>query len=222
LKVETRVLGRRNRCPKCGAKISLWFEIQCPQGHKLKVRSRDAGRKGRCPACQVEVQVPDIVEMIAAQSLLEDEQPEAPAPATPGSVSPSQPSEPLHRPAAASGGSTAPHAGDEVAAPPPHDVGQTDELPPVHQEIAPRRRAGTDSSLGLQSSDAKAGMRRCPSCRAQISVSYRTCPHCRKYIGDYSVVGETDVRGGVRRCGNCGVLGLPGQSVCGNCGFPLM
>ncbi len=223
LKVETRILGRSNRCPKCGARISLWFEIQCPQGHKLKVRSRDAGRTGRCPVCHVEVQVPDIVEMIAAQSLLEEAEPASPE-ETPTHGAASGPAEATRRQpenVAAGGPPQGSSPGPAAAAQQPAD--DANDPPPVHQEVGPRRRAGTDSSLGSQASGSRTtGSRGCPSCRAQIAVSYRTCPYCRKYIGDYSVVGEAASPSGVRRCGNCGVLGMPGQSACGNCGFPLM
>ncbi len=69
LKIETKVIGRDNRCPKCDAAISLWIQVVCPNGHELKVRHKHAGKVGRCPFCKAEVKVPDLIESIAMEIL---------------------------------------------------------------------------------------------------------------------------------------------------------
>ncbi len=69
LKIETKVIGRDNRCPKCDAAISLWIQVVCPNGHELKVRHKHAGKVGKCPFCKEKVQVPDLIESIAMEIL---------------------------------------------------------------------------------------------------------------------------------------------------------
>jgi hypothetical protein len=69
LKIETRFLGRRNRCPRCQANVYLWIQVVCPNGHSLKVQSKFAGKIGTCPECKARVQVPDMTEVIAMDTL---------------------------------------------------------------------------------------------------------------------------------------------------------
>lgn len=79
LKIDTKFLGRSNRCPKCAAHVYLWIEVTCSHGHSLKVRSLHAGKRGRCPVCGDWVHVPDITEALALDTIIgHDANPAAP------------------------------------------------------------------------------------------------------------------------------------------------
>jgi ribosomal protein L32 len=69
VKIETRYLGRENRCPRCQAHVYLWIQVVCPNGHTLRVQSKYAGRVGTCPECKQTVMVPDLTEVIAMETL---------------------------------------------------------------------------------------------------------------------------------------------------------
>jgi ribosomal protein L40E len=69
VRIETKYLGRNNRCPKCEAHVYLWVQVLCPQGHMLKVQSKHAGKTGTCPICKSSVDVPDLTEAIALDTL---------------------------------------------------------------------------------------------------------------------------------------------------------
>ncbi len=71
LKIDTKFLGRSNRCPKCAAHVYLWIEVTCSRGHSLKVKSLHAGKRGRCPVCGDWVQVPDITEALALDTIVD-------------------------------------------------------------------------------------------------------------------------------------------------------
>ena len=74
LKIESKHLGRQNKCPVCGAAVSMWIQVVCPKGHSLKVQSKYVGKAGRCPECKSLVRVPDLTEMIAMDTLAADGQ----------------------------------------------------------------------------------------------------------------------------------------------------
>ena len=77
LKIQTKFLGRSNRCPKCNAHVYLWIQVCCSEGHSLKVKSLHAGKQGRCPICKKSVHVPDIMEALALDTISgHDMQPE--------------------------------------------------------------------------------------------------------------------------------------------------
>jgi hypothetical protein len=69
VKIETKYLGRENRCPRCQSHVYLWIRVTCPNGHVLRVQSKFAGRVGTCPDCKGEVMVPDLTEIIAMETL---------------------------------------------------------------------------------------------------------------------------------------------------------
>lgn len=69
VKIETRYLGRENRCPRCQAHVYLWIQVVCPNGHTLRVQSKHAGKVGTCPECKQTVMVPDLTEVIAMETL---------------------------------------------------------------------------------------------------------------------------------------------------------
>jgi predicted RNA-binding Zn-ribbon protein involved in translation (DUF1610 family) len=69
VKIETRYLGRENRCPRCQAHVFLWIQVVCPNGHTLRVQSKYAGKRGTCPECKQAVMVPDLTEIIAMDTL---------------------------------------------------------------------------------------------------------------------------------------------------------
>jgi hypothetical protein len=69
VKIETKYLGRENRCPRCQSHVYLWIRVTCPNGHVLRVQSKYAGRMGTCPDCKEQVMVPDLTEIIAMETL---------------------------------------------------------------------------------------------------------------------------------------------------------
>ena len=69
VKIETKYLGRENRCPRCQSHVYLWIQVTCPNGHVLRVQSKFAGKKGTCPDCKQQVTVPDLTEIIAMETL---------------------------------------------------------------------------------------------------------------------------------------------------------
>ena len=69
VKIETKYLGRNNRCPRCQAHVFLWIQVTCANGHTLRVQSKYAGRQGTCPECKELVTVPDLTEVIAMETL---------------------------------------------------------------------------------------------------------------------------------------------------------
>jgi hypothetical protein len=69
VKIETKYLGRENRCPRCQSHVYLWIRVTCPNGHVLRVQSKYAGRMGSCPDCKERVMVPDLTEIIAMETL---------------------------------------------------------------------------------------------------------------------------------------------------------
>ncbi len=171
LKIDTRYIGRKNRCPKCQAHIAMWLEVVCAGcGQSLKVKSKHAGKTGKCPNCQSLVQVPDISETVAMDILSDS----------------ASPAEQKPKPSAA-------------------DVDT---------------EAGLGSSSGVFSGSSHLSkLRECPNCGAQVTLAYRTCPKCNKYIGETD---ESDsVLAKVRRCAECNAVGFPGDEFCKNCGTPF-
>lgn len=69
LRIESKFIGRSNKCPKCKASIALWIKVTCPNGHTLKVKSKFCGKVGHCPECKAQVEVPDLIELLAMESL---------------------------------------------------------------------------------------------------------------------------------------------------------
>jgi len=69
VKIETKYLGRENRCPRCQSHVYLWIRVTCPNGHVLRVQSKHAGKTGTCPDCKQQVIVPDLTEIIAMETL---------------------------------------------------------------------------------------------------------------------------------------------------------
>lgn len=69
VKIETKYLGRENRCPRCQARVYLWIHVVCSNGHTLRVQSKHAGKTGTCPECKDPVVVPDLTEVIAMETL---------------------------------------------------------------------------------------------------------------------------------------------------------
>jgi len=69
VKIETRYLGRENRCPRCQSHVYLWIQVTCANGHVLRVQSKFAGKVGTCPECKSQVMVPDLTEIIAMETL---------------------------------------------------------------------------------------------------------------------------------------------------------
>jgi hypothetical protein len=69
VKIETKYLGRENRCPRCQSHVYLWIQVTCPNGHVLRVQSKYAGKVGTCPDCKQPVTVPDLTEIIAMETL---------------------------------------------------------------------------------------------------------------------------------------------------------
>ncbi len=75
LKIATKHLGRQNKCPVCDSMVSMWIQVVCPNGHSLKVQSKYAGKHGTCPECKLPVRVPDMTELIAMDTLKDEEGP---------------------------------------------------------------------------------------------------------------------------------------------------
>ncbi len=69
LRIESKFIGRSNQCPKCKASIAVWIKVTCPNGHALKVKSKFCGKQGVCPECKAAVEVPDLIELLAMESL---------------------------------------------------------------------------------------------------------------------------------------------------------
>lgn len=174
LRIETKYIGRNNRCPKCGAAVALWIQVLCPNGHSLKVKSKFAGRSGHCPECNEPVRVPDITEVIAMDTL-----------------------------GPALGGDTSIHSESD-------------------QDTSVLSGESSVASSSVLSSKLDT-TRTCPACRADIAKSYRTCPHCGKYIGEAEQVAVAggSVMGTSTKCPECEATSFPGDAYCSSCGTPL-
>ncbi len=183
VKIETKYLGRENRCPRCQSHVYLWIRVTCPNGHVLRVQSKFAGRVGTCPDCKGQVMVPDLTEIIAMETL----------------------------------GDSVLSSGDEKN---PTQVALGGAAPSDDGAAGASAAVAIDDSIVAKT--PKEPMRDCPACKARFPKAYRTCPQCKKFVGDAEVTqGKSSPSGRSTKCRQCGVTSFPGDEFCSSCGSPL-